>query len=400
MSQWGAEGYAAHGWDYRRILAHYYPNTTLAGAADPSVRVLLSEKRPTVAIGSSAPFLLVDAHGRRVHVPARTLRFGLRLRMGGHALVPPVTVQPGVQPLSLDGAFFRGTMTLLRGGGVLSVVNTVPLELYLRAVVPAEMPRGWLLPAYQAQAVAARSYVLTRLNPTAPFDVYRDSRSQVYAGVAAETGVTNDAVGSTTGQVITYEGRPVTAFYDSDAGGRTAAVEDVYPGRSPEPYLVSVSDPYDSLSPYRHWQLALTAENLSSRLGTAIHDVRVTHAPSGVATAVELVGQHRSMSMAATAFQQRLGLRSPRFSISVVALTGTSRPDGPRGPLQLNGFVRGIGGVVVQARQRNGNWRQIAHVHARADGRFVVTVRSRSATAYRLAVERVAGPPLEVGGRR
>src|SRR5262249_18455183 len=305
MSQWGAEGYAAHGWDYRRILAHYYPHTTIAAGADPSVRILLAEKQPTVAIGSSAPFLLVDARGRRVHVPARTLRFGARMRMGGHPLVPPVSVEPGVQPLSVDRAFFRGTLTLARGSGALSVINTVPLELYLRAVVPAEMPRGWLLPAYQAQAVAARSYVLTRLDPTAPFDVYRDSRSQVYAGVAAETGVTNDAVGSTTGQGITYEGRPVTAFYDSDAGGRTAAVEDVYPGRAPEPYLVSVSDPYDSLSPYRHWQLALTAEHLSSRLGTAIHDVRVTHAPSGVATAVELVGQHRSMWMAATDFQQR-----------------------------------------------------------------------------------------------
>jgi SpoIID/LytB domain protein len=322
------------------------------------------------------------------------------MRMGGKPLVPPVTVKPGVQPLSLDGAAFRGTMTLVRGAGAFSVVNTVPLELYLRAVVPAEMPRGWLPPAYQAQAVAARSYVLTRLDPGALFDVYADSRSQVYAGVAAETGATNDAVGTTTGQVLTYGGAPVTAFYDSDAGGRTAAVEDVYPGRSPVPYLVSVSDPYDSLSPYRHWRLALTAEKLSSRLGSAIEDVRVTHAPSGVATAVELLGRHGSTLMAANDFQQRLGLRSPRFSISVVALTGTSQPDGSRGPLQLEGFVRGIAGVVLQARSRNGSWRQVARVHARVDGRFVVTVRSRSATAYRVAVERVAGPPLEVGGRR
>ena len=62
--------------------------------------------------------------------------------------------------------------------------------------------------------------------------------------------------------------------------------------------------------------------------------------------------------------------------------------------------MRGIGGVVLQGRMRNGSWRQIAHVHARPDGRFVVVVRSPSATAYRLAVDRVAGPPLEVGGRR
>ena len=87
MSQWGAEGYATHGWDYRRILAHYYPHTALGTATDPSVRVLLEEKKTTVAIGSSAPFLLVDARGRKVHVPARTLRFGIRMRLGGHSLV-------------------------------------------------------------------------------------------------------------------------------------------------------------------------------------------------------------------------------------------------------------------------------------------------------------------------
>src|SRR5262245_14627653 len=399
MSQWGAEGFAAHGWDYRKILAHYYPHTTLSSAADPAVRVLLAEKKTTVAIGSSAPFLLVDARGRKVHVPARTLRFGAHLQLGRHRLVPPVTVEPGVQPLSLEGAPFRGTMTLVRASGVLSVVNTVPLELYLRSVVPAEMPRGWLPPAYQAQAVAARSYVLTRLDPSAPFDVYPDSRNQVYAGVAAETPATNGAVGSTTGQVLTYEGRAVTAFYDSDAGGRTAAVEDVYPGRSPVPYLVSVSDPYDSMSPYRHWRLALTAENLSARLGSAIEDVLVTHAPSGVATAVQLLGRGGSTHMAATDFQQRLGLRSPRFSISVVALTRASRPDGRRGPLQVEGFVRGIGGVVLQARTQSGSWRQVARVRPRADGRFIVRVRS-PAGAYRVAVERVAGPPLEVGESR
>jgi stage II sporulation protein D len=290
-------------------------------------------------------------------------------------------------------------MTLVRSGGAISVVNTLPLELYLRAVVPAEMPRGWLPAAYEAQAVAARSYVLTKLDASAPFDVYPDSRSQVYAGVAAETDVTNDAVGSTTGEVLTYEGRVVTAFYDSDAGGRTAAVEDVFPGRTPQPYLVSVSDPFDSQSPYRHWRLALTAQELSTRLGSGIEDVHVTHALSGVATAVELVGQHGRTLMTATDFRQRLGLRSLRFSISVVSLTGASQPAGSGGPLRLHGFVRGIAGVVLQSRLRDGSWRQVAHVHARPDGRFVVTVRSRSATAYRVAVERVAGPPLEVGGR-
>src|SRR5206468_4769948 len=82
MSQWGAEGYALHGWDYRRILAHYYPHTTLAAGSDQTVRVLLAVKQRAVRVSSSAPFVLVDASSRKVHVPARTLRFGVRLRLG------------------------------------------------------------------------------------------------------------------------------------------------------------------------------------------------------------------------------------------------------------------------------------------------------------------------------
>src|SRR4051795_10688873 len=61
MSQWGAEGYARHGWDYRRILAHYYPTTRLEVRAADDVRVLLAAPREQVRVGSAAPFVVVDA---------------------------------------------------------------------------------------------------------------------------------------------------------------------------------------------------------------------------------------------------------------------------------------------------------------------------------------------------
>src|SRR5438876_4009579 len=82
MSQWGAEGYALHGWSYRQILAHYYPQTTISVVAQPQVRVLLAEGKGQVTLGSSAPFLLVDARGQKVHVPARALALTPRLLLG------------------------------------------------------------------------------------------------------------------------------------------------------------------------------------------------------------------------------------------------------------------------------------------------------------------------------
>src|SRR5438477_2082954 len=115
MSQWGAQGFALHGWDYRRILAHYYPHTTLGVAADRPVRVLLALKQQRVRLGSAAPFVLVDARSHKFHVPARTLRFGMRLRLGAKGLVPPISVGPGAQPLVLDGGGYRGALTLVAG---------------------------------------------------------------------------------------------------------------------------------------------------------------------------------------------------------------------------------------------------------------------------------------------
>jgi stage II sporulation protein D len=396
LSQWGTEGYALHAWDYRHILAHYYPHTTLGVAADRPVRVLLALKRQRVRVGSAAPFVLVDARSHEVHVPARTLRFGVPLRLGSTVLVPPIRVEPGAQPLVLDGVGYRGTLTLLRGKGGLSVVNTVSLELYLRGVVPSEMPDHWLLQAYEAQAVAARSYAVASLQPTAPFDLYADGRSQVYAGIAAETGVTNDAIGQTAGQVLSYEGSVIRAYYDSDSGGRTAAIEEVSAGSAPRPYLVSVSDPYDSLSPYRHWRLPLSLREISSRFGMPVEDLRVEHARSGIASRVGLVAANASKWVPASEFARRLELRSLRFSVSVLSLDASTLTAHSTAPLRLHGFLRGIGGVVLQQRLRGGSWRQVARVHARPDGRFDLSVRPRFRTAYRLAADRVAGPPLEV----
>src|SRR5690348_2568165 len=64
LSQWGAEGYARHGYSYSRILSHYYPHTALTNAQPRQVRVLLVRRRTTIRISSPSPYLLVDARGR------------------------------------------------------------------------------------------------------------------------------------------------------------------------------------------------------------------------------------------------------------------------------------------------------------------------------------------------
>src|SRR5919202_3410213 len=108
MSQWGAEGYARHGWDYRRIVTHYYQGTRIAVVHPRPVRVLLAQGRPKVRIGSQAPFVVVDARGHKVHLPARAVVIDKRLVLRKKRLVPPLRFRPGAQPLAYEGAGYRG----------------------------------------------------------------------------------------------------------------------------------------------------------------------------------------------------------------------------------------------------------------------------------------------------
>src|SRR3712207_4099040 len=110
--------------------------------------------------------------------------------------------------------------------GTLTVVNVVPLEEYVRGVVPNELsPGGWPeLEALKAQAVAARTYAVSNLGRFAAsgYDLTPDTRSQVYGGRSTEHPLTDRAVAETRGRVLTYKGAPVNALYTSTCGGRTA----------------------------------------------------------------------------------------------------------------------------------------------------------------------------------
>ena len=258
MAQWGAYGYAKHGVAYDKILAHYYPGTSLAPAPVTKIKVLLVEGAKRVVVSSRRRFSVEDATGavrklagRRTTRSTRRLAVVLNPARPAKTLPGPLTFVPGKSPLWLRNPY-RGTFTVSTDGKNLTVVNTVALEAYMRGVVSSEMPHDWPLEAVKAQAVAARSYALAHRRGGA-FDVYNDTRDQVYGGIAAETPVGDQAVAGTKRQVLLYDGKVANTFFFSSSGGRTAAVTDVFTGAKPTPYLVSVPDPWDMYSPYHNW---------------------------------------------------------------------------------------------------------------------------------------------------
>jgi SpoIID/LytB domain protein len=144
-------------------------------------------------------------------------------------------------------------------------VHRIALETYVRGVVSAEVPASWPLAALEAQAVASRTYALTAHAGGSRFDVYADTRSQVYRGVAAQTPQTDTAVAATAGEVVTYEGQPAITYFFASSGGRTENVEGGFPGAQPAPWLRGVVDPYDPAS-LNSWRLTISFPTAAARL--------------------------------------------------------------------------------------------------------------------------------------
>jgi stage II sporulation protein D len=388
MSQYGARGYAEAGWQYSRILAHYYRGTQLKQVPERQVRVLLLEGRPTVRIGSTKPFRVVDARGkkRRLGAGAVIVRPGRQQRkLKGLRL--PLRFVAGASPLNADHDAYRGELHVHRQGGGVTVVNRLPLDRYLRGVVPWEMPDDWHPEALKAQAVVARSYALATLKPGTLFDLYTDTRSQVYGGIRAESWTTNRAIGATAGRVLYWNGNVATTFYHSTSGGRTAPIADVWPRASPLPYLVSVPDPHDRISKHHRWgPVKLTPGEISSRLNErGVRDLLVDRAPSGRVSRVGLKLARGQRTILAQDFRRVLDLRSTWFTVRVLNLVPPTRRVAAGKATQLHGFVRGLRRVSLERQVGGGAWRVVRPIKRRPDGRFTVTVSQKTTAAYRLS---------------
>jgi stage II sporulation protein D len=142
------------------------------------------------------------------------------------------------------GKPYRGEIVAVATDSGRLLVNRLPMDSYLRGVVPLEI--GNRTPAefaaVQAQAVAARTYSYKHLNSSRAFDMYATVQDQVYGGVDAEKPQSDSAIATTADVLVLYNGQPISTPYHSTCGGSTAAVTEVWYNQPDEPYLRPVSD--------------------------------------------------------------------------------------------------------------------------------------------------------------
>jgi stage II sporulation protein D len=274
MSQYGAYGYAKHGFTYDAILAHYYTGTTLGTTAPQTVRVLLQSNMPSVSFSGAGSACGTALQPGTTYV-AKPGGGGvvLQTKAGGQvADCGPLLSAAGAPTITVAGkGTYRGLLEVRKAGisGV-NAINAVDIEEYVRGVISKESPSSWPAEALKSQAVAARSYALASTVKGAGFDLYDDTRSQVYGGAGAETAKTDAAVAATALQVVLYQGRLAQTFFFSTSGGHTENNENssLGFGQPAVPYLRGVEDPYeaDAGSSYAHWKRKYTVARLSAAL--------------------------------------------------------------------------------------------------------------------------------------
>ena len=386
MAQDGAEGMAQGGATYDEILAHYYPGTQLDERTGQRIRVLLRDATAVTIRAAPGGRLkidgapAIDVDGWMTARPLAGGRIRLVGRDGGERGRGAVLRVSGGGPLVVGSRKYRGTIELRRFKSSVRAIDDIALEDYVRGVIAWEMPSSWHAGALGAQAVAARSYALAESAAGGQFDVFSDTRSQMYGGVAAETPNTDAAVAATANQVLTYKGRVATTFFFASSGGRTANVEDIWAG-SPIPYLVSVADPGDAISVYHRWQpRTFTATSLGKLFGTGtVRTISIVRNRSGRVGTLTLTTGRGAKTLRGTEARTRGALRSTWFSLRLLDLqraTRTSKGVHVLGRTSPDGEV-GLEGLV------DGAWVRLKTVSSKK-GRVVFDVATKGATSLRL----------------
>jgi SpoIID/LytB domain protein len=361
LSQYGARGRALAGQDAATILAHYYPGTAIGFVTpDAAIRVLLLDDivptaaSPLTVLGRGSPWTIdgvgavFPADARLRLIPSASgavTTWRLVVDDAGAVLLdaaapadlrirgadPATTFQ--VPAAAATHNLYRGTLRVILAGARADVVNELPLQDYLRGVVPAEMPSSWPEAARTAQAIAARSYAAYRLRPgVSTFDVYDDTRSQVYLGTRVESAAADAVIAATAGQVLVSGTGIANTLFHSTGGGATEHNENVYVSSTgakvaaPLSYLRGSSDrdpsgvSYDATSPYATWQTktytlaqlsAIFAADARTNVGVLqALDLR-NRGVSGRLISVTLIGSAGSKTVSGGVFTNAFNAKRP-----------------------------------------------------------------------------------------
>jgi SpoIID/LytB domain protein len=306
LSQIGAKGLALEGKSASDILNYYFPGTQVATSPiNQDIRINIAHQSTyQAAVGSNLQLYKGDLTVAPISISqGSTVKFALV----GKVISPTIVTKGSPTQILSPGTFFNlrwdgilkvagislkyGSVGLRVVAGKIEVTTTMKLDTeYVYGI--SEMSSTWPTAAIQAQAIASRTYGLSRIGSIrkdCDCNVYNTIYDQNYVGYSKESeiavgGLWKSAVDATSGLSITYNGSPINVYFFSSSGGTTQRSEDVW--GTAFPYLTNVADPYSLdivLNPtYSHWQRVLNQSDLTTAFG--LPDVATLTADSRTVT--------------------------------------------------------------------------------------------------------------------
>ena len=199
--------------------------------------------------------------------------------------------------LKLAGHSYRGILEvryqLYDKKPELLVVHPLDLETYVAGIVSSELPRGWPLASYQAQAVAARTFAITQKMRRIDLPYHMESTvlDQVYGGVEREHALAQQAQESTRGQILSFRRHPAQTYFHAACGGRTESAKEGWGAALP--YLPGSACHHCDDAPRFHWTVNIARANVDRafmRLAKGpITSIKITETTASARTRVELV---------------------------------------------------------------------------------------------------------------
>jgi stage II sporulation protein D len=296
-----------------------------------------------VKIFHDAPVFIVVIKGDytvREYKSDRILNYGTKLKAkvagykggillaGRYLAANNIFIKPNgpEELIEINGRRFKGGLQVInRGGVILSLINHLRLEDYVKGIAVRETSHYWPIETLKAEAVVFRTFALYRTEQfkNKEFDVSDDVFSQVYGGVEAERYRVTEAVDKTKGEVLQFEGKILPAFYHSTCGGATEDADvlwdiDLAP-------LKGVACGFCKDSPHFSWKITLSKENIrqlwekNGQKIKKINEVVIAgRDKSGRVNNLDIVTDQKDIEIAAKDFRNMIGpdiIKSTNFKI-------------------------------------------------------------------------------------
>ena len=316
------------------------------------IRIALLKGVESVSLDGDG-LLLTDGKGEplRLTLPLQVKRAKDGLTVNGRTISALIAASPSV--LRVNDKGYRGVVEIMPGDKGVLVINELPLEEYLVGLINCEISSSWPIEAVKAQAVIARSYAIYQkaARKNAPYQLESSVMDQVYEGSDIEDSRAARGVRETAGEVLTFDGKIIQAFYHSNCGGHTEASENVW-GMALS-YLSGVDCKYCLDAPSLKWEQSIPLKKLESSLRNGGYQVSGlkeivagSRNRSGRLQEIILVTAKGRVTVSAVNFRKAVGytvIKSTRFDVKTT---------GDEVRFAGSGYGHGVGLCQWGAKQR------------------------------------------------